>query len=371
MWVRRESPNYQRLIRIVYVYRDIISKDDKLTFETTEALMATTENRLRANRRNALESTGPKTEEGRDIVKSNAIRHGLRCVQTVVPGESADEWDDHRDAIVADPNPQGVIELALADQVAAGLWRLGRVIRFESDAIAIGQDPAELAHLHEKARYRGNGVAMTRTDIPTRKDVEKARDNAKAALEKVSELQSALRQLESLAGMEDGAVIEDWSIFDPLRRDLRLEDARRTNFSTATSLSSLAMSGPCSRFEVRSRKLPRAWRRFGGRRNSRSSKPRARPPGRKPRVSNGAMSPAWNDSQEDGDCRTTRVWRRSPDTSPTCGGSSTEPSTGSATSRRPEGRFLRGDRRSPSPWSRLALTRRWVCSAKMPSALAE
>ena len=192
--------------------------------QVSEALMATTENRLRANRQNALQSTGPKTEAGRDMVRSNAIRHGLRCVQTVVPGESADEWDNHRNAIVADLNPQGVMESALTDQVAAGLWRLGRVIRFESDMIAIGQDPAELAHVHEKTCYRGNGAALTKTNIPTRMDVEKARDNAKEALEKLSELQSALRQLESLAGMDDGAEIEDWSIFDPLRIDLRLEE---------------------------------------------------------------------------------------------------------------------------------------------------
>ena len=42
---------------------------------------------LEANRQNALQSTGPTTSEGVQAVKSNAIRHGLRSVQTVVLGE--------------------------------------------------------------------------------------------------------------------------------------------------------------------------------------------------------------------------------------------------------------------------------------------
>jgi len=42
---------------------------------------------LEANRQNALQSTGPKTAEGVKAVKNNALRHGLRAIQTVVPGK--------------------------------------------------------------------------------------------------------------------------------------------------------------------------------------------------------------------------------------------------------------------------------------------
>ena len=42
---------------------------------------------LEANRQNALQSTGPKTAEGVEVVKNNALRHGLRAIQTVVPGK--------------------------------------------------------------------------------------------------------------------------------------------------------------------------------------------------------------------------------------------------------------------------------------------
>src|SRR5262245_47146157 len=43
-----------------------------------------------ANRRNALQSIGPRTAEGVEECKLNAFRHGLRAVQPVVPEEPAD-----------------------------------------------------------------------------------------------------------------------------------------------------------------------------------------------------------------------------------------------------------------------------------------
>ena len=62
------------------------------------------DNRIQAeaNRRNALQSTGPKTGEGIEAARFNALRHGLRALQTVVPGEDPEEWEAHRAAIVED-----------------------------------------------------------------------------------------------------------------------------------------------------------------------------------------------------------------------------------------------------------------------------
>jgi hypothetical protein len=38
----------------------------------------TSEKQIQANRRNARKSTGPKTPEGKDAVRLNANKHGLR-----------------------------------------------------------------------------------------------------------------------------------------------------------------------------------------------------------------------------------------------------------------------------------------------------
>ena len=186
--------------------------------------MAASETLVRANRRNALLSTGPKSDEGRDVVKLNALRHGLRSVQTVVPGESPDDWEGHRAALVDDLKPFGVLELALVEQVAAGLWRLGRVLRFEADAIGVGQSRDEVVNDHEKNRTRSGGICLSKADIPTARDVEKVRTEAKQARAKARELKTAIGQLEGLAALEDEAIIEDWTIYEPLKQSLQLRE---------------------------------------------------------------------------------------------------------------------------------------------------
>jgi hypothetical protein len=183
----------------------------------------TSDKQLEANRQNALQSTGPKTADGVEAVKNNAMRHGLRAIQTVVPGEDPDAWEAHRAAVIEDVKPFGALELALADQVAVKLWRLGRVVRFEADMIGNAQDPEELAHSHEKSHTRSYG-GPARTDIPTRKDVQGAKQEAEKAKEKVGDHEAALQTLEALSGMKDEDHIEDWSIYDPLKQDLRLGD---------------------------------------------------------------------------------------------------------------------------------------------------
>jgi hypothetical protein len=184
----------------------------------------TTDKKREANHRNALRSTGPKTGEGVQACKNIALRHGLRAVQTVVPGEDPGEWEIHLGAVVADLRPEGPVELALAEGVALKLWRLGRVVRYEADLIANAQDPDDLAHAHEKAYRRFESGRPARTDVPTREDVAKAKRAVDKAEGKVTELNAALRTLEGLAGMRDEDAVEDWSVYEPLKEALGLAD---------------------------------------------------------------------------------------------------------------------------------------------------
>jgi hypothetical protein len=47
----------------------------------------TSEKQAEANRRNALKSTGPKTPEGKNAVRLNALKHGLLSQEILLPGE--------------------------------------------------------------------------------------------------------------------------------------------------------------------------------------------------------------------------------------------------------------------------------------------
>jgi hypothetical protein len=84
---------------------------------------------------------GPATQEGKEVVKWNATRHGIRSPAPVVPGvEKKADWEEHRDGILESLQPEGHLELVLAERVALLSWRLRRVIRFETESIALSQE---------------------------------------------------------------------------------------------------------------------------------------------------------------------------------------------------------------------------------------
>jgi hypothetical protein len=87
---------------------------------------------------------GPVTQEGKEVVKWNAVKHGLRSPAPVVPGvEKREAWEEHRDGVLESLHPEGHLEFVLAERVALLSWRLHRVIRYETESIALYQEKAE------------------------------------------------------------------------------------------------------------------------------------------------------------------------------------------------------------------------------------
>lgn len=53
----------------------------------------TTSEKIEANRKNALQSTGPRSLEGKALVSMNAIKHGLTAKHCTIKGfEQASEY---------------------------------------------------------------------------------------------------------------------------------------------------------------------------------------------------------------------------------------------------------------------------------------
>jgi hypothetical protein len=87
---------------------------------------------------------GLSTQEGKEVARWNATRHGIRSPAPVVPGvEKAEEWEDHRDGVLDSLSPVGHLEFVLAERVALLSWRLHRVTRYETESIALYQEKAE------------------------------------------------------------------------------------------------------------------------------------------------------------------------------------------------------------------------------------
>jgi hypothetical protein len=87
---------------------------------------------IAANRRNALKSTGPITDEGKARSRCNAVRHGLTA-ETIIAGlEDTQDYQAFEAAITADYEPETAIERELVLRLASILWRLRRATGIES-----------------------------------------------------------------------------------------------------------------------------------------------------------------------------------------------------------------------------------------------
>lgn len=92
------------------------------------------------NRTNARKSTGPRTAQGKAITSRNAVRHGVLSLTPVIPDlEHPAAWEEHRARILDALQPDGGLELALAERIALALWRLTRLARAEQATVALDQ----------------------------------------------------------------------------------------------------------------------------------------------------------------------------------------------------------------------------------------
>jgi hypothetical protein len=97
------------------------------------------EPKIQANRRNAVRSTGPKTERGKRTVARNAIKHGILAREVVITTgdgkESSEEFQALVEQLWGEYEPVGVIEESLVQRIAACWWRTARVLRAENGEI--------------------------------------------------------------------------------------------------------------------------------------------------------------------------------------------------------------------------------------------
>jgi hypothetical protein len=92
---------------------------------------------IEANRRNALKSSGPKTEAGKQQSRCNAVRHGLTAETVIGALEDAEDYQAFEGTIIADYDAQSAVERELVLRLASLLWRLRRVSMMETGLFEI------------------------------------------------------------------------------------------------------------------------------------------------------------------------------------------------------------------------------------------
>ena len=96
----------------------------------------TSDKKAQANRRNARKSTGPKTPEGKNASRLNALRHGLLSKDILLPGEDGEALRELAEGLRAEVQPVGELESILVDRITSLLWRLRRLERVEAGIFA-------------------------------------------------------------------------------------------------------------------------------------------------------------------------------------------------------------------------------------------
>jgi hypothetical protein len=117
---------------------------------------------IAANRRNARESTGPITQEGKQRSRCNAVRHGLTAETVIGALEDAEDYQAFEATIIADYDAQSAVERELVLRLASLLWRLRRATTMETGLFEIQAD-----HLKE--------FRQARQALPGSRDIVHAR----------------------------------------------------------------------------------------------------------------------------------------------------------------------------------------------------
>jgi hypothetical protein len=130
--------------------------------------MSCSQRKIEANRRNAQQSTGPRTAEGKAAASRNATTHGLTAATSPVAlDESPEEYEAFAAALRADLRPRGAMQAVIVERIVHLSWKLKRLPAVEAEAIkqlaprAGGGErvPATAARaVARDAGYAGSGV---------------------------------------------------------------------------------------------------------------------------------------------------------------------------------------------------------------------
>jgi hypothetical protein len=104
----------------------------------THLLKTTSPAKMAANRSNAQKATGPKTPEGKDRSRWNAVTHGLLCKRLVIAAEDKVAFAHLLACLCEDMRPEGALEEILIEKIAMAYWRLHLAFGCEADFVKSG-----------------------------------------------------------------------------------------------------------------------------------------------------------------------------------------------------------------------------------------
>jgi hypothetical protein len=78
-------------------------------------------------------ATGPRTQQGKEKSKHNALKHGIFSRVVLLKGEPRAELESLLNGLRSDLEPEGTLEELLVDKLAVLVWRHRRLIIAEGE----------------------------------------------------------------------------------------------------------------------------------------------------------------------------------------------------------------------------------------------
>jgi hypothetical protein len=110
----------------------------------------TSPDKAKSNKRNAQQSTGPRTAAGKAKSSSNALSHGILSRDLLLPDEDEGQWAELLAQLMTELQPVGTLEQILVERIAVAAWRQRRLVRVETARIQVGQRPGMLERMRTK-----------------------------------------------------------------------------------------------------------------------------------------------------------------------------------------------------------------------------
>jgi hypothetical protein len=139
--------------------------------------------KIKANRKNATRSTGPRTGEGKARTSLNGLSHGLTGQTVLMPYEDREEYEAFIAETIAGFQPESDRERELIAAVADHQWRIRRVRAIEESIFASGMETPDgineiaLLSLYESRIRRTMDKSLAEFDS-LRKERRSARERA-------------------------------------------------------------------------------------------------------------------------------------------------------------------------------------------------
>lgn len=133
------------------------------------------------------QSTGPRTPEGKDKSKYNAVKHGIFSKVILLKGEPRIVFDALVDGLFNDLHPKGTLEEILVEKLAILLWRYRRLIVAEAkigEAVADQEEEGEFISFVDKNEMHSEREHLLRYEA----SIERAIDRTMGQLERLQRM---------------------------------------------------------------------------------------------------------------------------------------------------------------------------------------